>query len=317
MDHHGEDGESGGERYSWTPRAADHHIEVSSPYMNTHVTQSTHIPDRRYMASPLSIIGRKPPTPGALGEKSSETMPQIGQVQELTKRFSQYSNSPQRRPSRKSSHHVPITVGQDQHPMLHVHKNETKYSHRRHVNRPLSWDATETLDNEPVIERERGESLPPPDRPLIEVPFHRNAQVRQPFRQKVTPTPPPLELVPDTTMSDETGRDLQLTPQASADDSPTKLLDEVLEQFEDNSQESVTEDKISAMSVRARTQLWELKAYTQTLPRSFKARTKSQPCSPMKSSAGPTTPTGRSNQAAFTFNHVPKDTPSRRYHPLR
>lgn len=309
MDHYGEDGESG-DRFSWTPQAAEHQIEEYSPYINTQISQSTALPDRKLTASPLALI-RKPPTPGALGEKGFDNLPQVGQVNELKKRFSQQHHQNlviSRRPVRKSAH-VPITVAQDQEPTLHPKEEGFR---QRSNSRPMSWDSSEASGEVPLRERTRGESLPPPERPPTDSLFQRTAQVRQPFRQKVTTTPTPLRLAdaPQPTEENiiESIKHGELTPvllsQLSGDDSPTKLLDEVLEQFEDNSQELVPgeETKMSKLSVKARTQLWELKAHTQTLPRSFKTRTKSQPCSPLKmTSESPATPTG--STTSFTFNN--------------
>ena len=324
MDHYGEDGESS-ERFSWTPQPAEHHIDEYSPYVNTHISQSTNIPDRKHTASPLSLI-RKPPTPGALGEKSFENMPQIGQVSELKKRFSQQHGSGSSRRLSKKSSHVSITVAQDQEPYLHQNEcDPTKSGSKRASsnssggsNRPMSWDSSEVLDvktSPPRGDRnrgDRGESLPPPDRPSTDALFQRNTQARQPIRQKHVATPLSLKVssesappTSNTTAEDnivESMKHHEYTPillsQFSGEDSPTKLLDEVLEQFEDKSQET----NISNLTVKARTQLWELKAHTQTLPRSFKTRTKSQPCSPLKgTSESPATPTG--STTSFTFNH--------------
>lgn len=324
MDHSGEDGESS-ERYSWTPQAANHQIEEHSPYFNTHISQSTAIPDRKHTASPLSVI-RKHPTPGALGEKTAENLPHIGQVHEMKKRFSlqHTTHAIRRRPSRNSAH-VPIVVSQDQEPTLQPYRGGGGRSSRQSggsSSRPLSWDATEILDEEviPSVEREgRGESLPPPERPPIGDTFQRNAHVRQPVRSKVTPTPPPpLNIVQQSSGEDDiidSLKNSELTPHLishlSSEDSPTKLLDEVLEQFEDGSGSSQKEvpaggTKMNTLSVKARTQLWELKAHTQTLPRSFKTRTSSQPGSPSKKTPYESplvTPTGSNTHLSrFTFN---------------
>ena len=76
------------------------------------------------------------------------------------------------------------------------------------------------------------------------------------------------------------------------------------------------------MSVRARTQLWEMKAYYRTLPRSFKhkQRSVSQPSSPMRTTGqvGPTTnsltpadttATTRPRHSVFSYN------PAQHHHP--
>ena len=113
--------------------------------------------------------------------------------------------------------------------------------------------------------------------------FKRNSQVRTPFRMKPTPSPTLLEPM-----------EAEVAPIVNGDDTgieETKILDDVLEQYigEDSplavasSKPTISEEKVSKMSVRDRTQLWEMRAYYQSLPRSFKHRTKSQPCSPMKS----------------------------------
>jgi hypothetical protein len=313
MDHYGDDGESN-ERYSWTPQPTDHHIEEYSPYVNTHITESTNIPDRKHTASPLSMI-RKPVNPGALGERNFDHMPHLGQVNEMRKRFSQHSSLIQS--AQRKSIHVPITVGQDQEPVMHpISHSEV---HKQNVHRPTSWDSSESLDKTARKEffwerRERGESVPLPDKPSDDALFQRNSNFRQPFKQKaISSNISPLKIYDDDSSSESNiiesiKHDLtpQLLSQFSGEDSPTKLLDEVLEQFEtgDILQESsvTTRDtKMSALSVKARTQLWELKAHTQTLPRSFKARTKSQPSSPMKGvSDSPTTPVD--NSINFNFN---------------
>ena len=322
MDNSGEDGESApGERYSWTPQPANHQVEEHSPYVNTQVSQSTSIPDRRHTASPLSHVQRKYPSPGALGEKSFDNMPQMGQVHEMKKRFSLQHSRSHRSVSRKSSH-VSIVVSENQEPSLERSITTDGRGSRGSSNssRPLSWDAgevggvEETEGVKRVRREERGESLPPPERPQPEALFQRNAQMRQPFRQKTTHNvPPPLDATESAKINDAHS---QLQQQLSNPDSPTKALDEVLELFEDGNSspsdnaavEGVNRDpKISSLSVRDRTKLWELKAYTQTLPRSFKARTSSssQPGSPMRKNSveSPlTTPTGLTHHSRFTFN---------------
>lgn len=113
--------------------------------------------------------------------------------------------------------------------------------------------------------------------------FKRNSQARMPFRMKPTPSP-----------THEEPMEAEVAPILNGDDTgieETKLLDDVLEQYIGEGSPSLTtskptisEEKVSKMSVKDRTQLWEMRAYYQSLPRSFKHRTKSQPCSPLKSS---------------------------------
>ena len=113
--------------------------------------------------------------------------------------------------------------------------------------------------------------------------FNRNSQVRMPFRMKPTPSPTHSEPM-----------EAEVVPILNGDDTgieETKILDDVLEQYigegspsASASKPAISEEKVSKMSVKDRTQLWEMRAYYQSLPRSFKHRTKSQPCSPLKTS---------------------------------
>ena len=329
LDQRSVDGDSVEDEFSWTPVPVHHQIDDRSPYVNARISQSTPVPDRSHVASPLSSM-RKPVTPGALGERNPENLPHHGTVQEITKKFSEYQKlSPSRNHSRKITH-VPIVVRQDQRPSL---SNGSSRSPRRRMNRPQSCELMYTPDNVPIIDSLRGESLPPmsdDDTEPNDAIFRRTSQARQPFRNKmssnaqsetefefdqrtckteddniseVTPVPPPA----------------QLCSQSSADDSyvaATKVLEELEkymseEEFPLGDNESVAEEKINKLSVRARTHLWEMKAHS-TLPHSFKTRTKSQPCSPLKTSGGPAnpsnpgTPTTRKH-SAFTFNNPTED----------
>ena len=320
MDQRSEDGYSE-DRFSWTPVPAHHHIDDHSPYINTLVSQSTYIPDRSHTASPLSSL-RKPPTPGALGERNAENMPHHGQVHELTKRFSQNQRrlSSRSRNSSRNNSLVPIVVHQDQLPKLSStqstgdHSPKRNHQHiKRRVNRPQSWDLTHVVDDIPIVDNQRGESLPPPsidEQHPNDSFFTRSSPMRQPFRNKdsLSPTPPP-ELEEDSEKQKEIPPEVvpippflsQLSGEESLEDA-TKLLDDVLEEYmgEKTSQE---EEKINKLSVRARTQLWELKTYTQTLPRSFKTRTSSQPGSPMRTPKGsPGTPFGKKYSGSH-FNY--------------
>ena len=320
MDHSGEDGESG-ERYSWTPQPANHQIEEHSPYINTQISQSSSIPDRKHTASPLSHVQRKYPIPGALGEKGFDNMPQVGQVHEMKKRFSLQHSRPYRSSESRKSSLVPIVVSQNQEPSLQPSSGSNDEGETGKSNRPMSWDATEILEEDEgdrLVRREdRGESLPPPERPSTDALFQRNAQVRQPFRQKTAPTAPPTNDIEETNDTENINSNgvkphPPLTQQIS---NPTKPLDEVLELFEEGAspddpegeQKVKTNTKISKLSVKDRTKLWEMKTgSTQTLPRSFKTRnsTGSQPCSPMRKSSVESplpTPNSLSNQPRFNF----------------
>lgn len=271
----------------------DHVVEEYAPHVQTHVSQSMHVPDRRHTVSPLSALRRQPRSAIALGERHTENMPHQGQVQHLARKFSLQSpvskNSPVQFVSgggvRKSTH-VPIIVGENQQPVLSVDNPaadmtvQPRTRRRSSVNRPLSWDASIALaegPNEPIVDS----SSPQLERAA----FERETQTRMPVRVK-SPT-----------------RNDQSSPLISpSQDDATKCLDEVLEQYGDvgtpgekTSQESSSsgEEKVMNMSVRARTQLWEMKAYYRTLPRSFKhkQRSVSQPSSPMRTTgqAGPAT----------------------------
>lgn len=320
-----EEEEGEGERLVYTPESVGYHLEEYTPQVNMQVTQSTAIPDRRHTSSPLSAVLRKPPTPRALGERDPDHLPHSGQVHEMSKKFlkKSSSNSPQRsRGSRKNVHHVPIVVGNgDQGPSVYSH-NSPKPSPHRPVNRPLSWDSPHVSDNVPVIESERGDSLPPPslNEDSESIGFRRHSNARTPFRQKppVSPTPSSQE-TPVPQEEDEIEADLRETPRRPSFQSqiseesmrnPTKVLDEILEQYDPETQQK----PIAKMSVKARTQLWEMKAYagfTQTLPRSFKQRTKSTPCSPLKTpnsdgQEAPRTPTS-ANSKHFNFFNSPGD----------
>lgn len=323
MDHSGEDGESS-ERYSWTPQPANHQIEEHSPYVNTQISQSSSIPDRRHTASPLSHVQRKYPLPGALGEKGFDNMPPVGQVHEMKKRFSLQHSRPHRSSVSRNSSHVPIVVSHNQEPSLQPSSgsnDEEETGGKSH--RPMSWDATEILEEDEgsrlVRREERGESLPPPERPSSDALFQRNAQIRQPFRQKTAPTAASTsdsETLETNDTENVSSNGVKphppLTQQIS---NPTKPLDEVLELFEEGAspEDPEGEDKVktstkmSKLSVRDRTKIWEMKAgSTQTLPRSFKTRnsTGSQPCSPMRKNSVESplpTPNSLSNQPRFNF----------------
>lgn len=291
------------EGFLWTPVGVHHQIDDHSPHISTRMSQSTPVPDRSQVASPLSYV-RKPATPGALGERNPKNLPHTGTVQEMTKKFTQFQKPPISRnhsSSRKTTH-VPIVVRQDQRPSL-TNNRGNRSPHRR-INRPQSCELNHLPDNVPVIDSNRGESLPPmsdDDSEPMEMIFRRTSQARQPFRSKtnppseveyefdkrtckteednisdVTPVPPPSHLVSQSSEESYMAATRvleELEKYMSEDDTP----------IQDN--ESITEEKINKLSVRARTHLWEMKAHhTSTLPKSFKTRTKSQPCSPLKTS---------------------------------
>ena len=272
----------------------DHVVEEYAPHVQTHVSQSMHVPDRRHTVSPLSALHRQPRSAIALGERHTENMPHHGQVQNLARKFSLQSPVSKNAPVQfvggggiRKSAHVPIIVGVNQQPILSVDNTaaetttvQPRARRRSSVNRPLSWDASIALadgPNEPIVEN----SSPQLERAA----FEREAQTRMPVRVK------------------SPSRNDQSSPIASpSQDDATKCLDEVLEQYgevetpgEKTSQESSSsgEEKVMNMSVRARTQLWEMKAYYRTLPRSFKhkQRSVSQPSSPMRTTGqvGPAT----------------------------
>ena len=285
------------------------------------------------MVSPLSALRRQARTAAALGESNPENMPQHGQVQQLTRKFSLQSPTattpPTRFGSRKAVAHVPIIVGQNQQPVLSTdvesRKNPQarKNKRRSSVNRPLSWDASVVLSegpSEPVVDASS---------PMTEkATFDRDSPVRMPVRHKTTPSPPPREVSSDSLHGVK--RDAQSSstsppvPDTSMVD-PTLPLDEVLEQYggeggmtpgEKTSQESNSsgESKIEKMSVKARTQLWEMKAYYQSLPRSFKhkQRSISQPSSPLRTAGVPITPSTplehstRSRHSVFAYGSQPQ-----------
>ncbi len=307
------------ERFAWTPVPVQYHIDEHSPYVNTRVSQSTPVPDRSQVASPLSS-SRKPVTPGALGERNPDNLPHQGTVHEMARKFEYQRHSD---PSHtRNTTHVPIVVRQDQRPSLSSSRPIRSRAHRK-ANRPQSCELVYLPNNIPVLDTLRGESLPPMSdeetEPNDSV-FRRSSQARTPFRNK-TPSNPPTEVEwehdnrhrpsEDDNTSDATPvpPPPALHSQTSGDESlmaATRVLEELeeymsVEENPSQDNESITSEKINKLSVRARTHLWELK----TLPRSFKTRTKSQPCSPLKTSMGgantPGTPTSRKH-SAFTFN---------------
>ena len=316
------------ERFSWTPVPVHHHIDDQSPYINTRISQSTPIPDRSHVTSPLSSV-RKPVTPGALGERNPENLPHSGQVHKLAKKFSEVQRTPISRvhSGPRKTTHVPIIVQQNQRPSLT--QDRSNQSPNRRMYRPQSCELIQGGDDVPIVESIRGESLPPmsdSDHEPTESAFRRTSQGRVPFRTKFFSNPPSeveyecdrtTRKTEDDNMSDVTPvpPPPQLYSQSSGDDSlvaATKVLEELekyISEDDSNTEQSpqITGEKINKLSVKARTHLWELKAYhNSTLPHSFKTRTKSQPCSPLKTNPtmanaeGPITPTGRKH-SAFTF----------------
>ena len=272
---------------------------------------------------------RKPVTPGALGERNPENLPHYGTVHQMTKRFSEYHRSPVSRNNSRKTTHVPVIVRQDQRPSLS--NDRLSRSPQRLMKRPQSCELLYNSDNIPVIDNSRGESLPPmsdDDNGPNDLVFRRSSNVRLPFRNKVcnnlSMSENEYEFDRRTCLTEEDNYS-EITPippqplphlysQSSGDESlvaATKVLEE-LEKYmseedfpmqEEN--EIKSQEKINKLSVRARTHLWEMKVKTQTLPRSFKNRTKSQPCSPLKTQAGiapgtPSTPNSRKH-STFTF----------------
>lgn len=261
-------------------------------------------------------------------------MPHHGQVQELTRKFSVQSptaTTPPAHIGNRKPMHVPIIVGENQQPVLSADNQSRrniqprKNRQRSSVTRPLSWDASVVLSegpSEPIVDA----SSPMTER----APFNRESQVRMPVRHKSTPSPPPKEV-------QEVGPGLKSSPISPpvSDTSvvdPTKPLDEVLEKYgeggavpgEKTSQESNSsgEDKIENMSVKARTQLWEMKAYYKSLPRSFKhkQRSISQPSSPLRTPGipNPSTPVEYNSKSyrhsVFAYGSQPQQ---QKYHRKR
>ena len=300
----------------------DHVVEEYSPHVQTHVSQSMQVPDRRHTVSPLSALRRQPRSAVALGERRTENMPHHGQVQHLTRKFSLQSpvstNAPVQLGGVRKSAHVPIIVGENQQPVLSVDNPaaetttvQPRARRRSSVNRPLSWDASIALaegSNEPIVDNSSPQ--------LTRAAFERETQARMPVRVK------------SPTRHNQSSQSPVTSP---SQDDATRCLDEVLEQYgevgtpgEKTSQESSSsgEEKVMNMSVRARTQLWEMKAYYRTLPRSFKhkQRSVSQPSSPMRTigQVGPTTnsltpadttATTRPRHSVFNYN------PAQHHHP--
>ena len=286
------------------------------------------------MVSPLP---RKPVTPGALGERNPENLPHYGTVHQMAKRFSEHRSpsSVSRNNSRKITH-VPVVVRQDQRPALSIY-DKPPNSPNRPMKRPQSCELVYTPDNVPIIDTNRGESLPPmsdDDTEPNDMIFRRTSQVRLPFRNRVVTNLALSETECEfdrRTCKTEEDNISEVTPvplyphppfysQSSGDESlvaATKVLEELEKYMSEEdfpvTNEITSQEKINKLSVRARTHLWEMKAQTQTLPRSFKNRTKSQPCSPLKTGqpVTPGTPTSR-KFSAFSFVTTNEDDTPRR-----